>query len=285
MFRMDLRRLFRTKSLYICTIVLMAVVIIASVAVNAVCKYGSVWDIQDMLSGFSGDNELTTEIDGGYSPSLADAAMLEAAKVKLRSFMTLQVLASAPFMTRLSYMLISLVCVLYVSKDYITAYLKNLLMIPHAKTKWLISKILMLLVIIIFMYLGITLASLIGQLILGNPFPDDFMPLISYMAKTLVSAISFGLFNIFMVVLLQKRSGAIVICLLTSFNIQGIIYMLIDTAKLLPFKLSHYGFMLLTYKVNLHDPLPDKLLPVAGVIAGLSLLLSFVLIRRRDLKM
>lgn len=284
MFRMDLRRLLRTKSLYISTIVLMAVVIIASIAINAVCKYGSVWDIQDVLSGFSSNTDMKTEVYD-YSPSVADAAMLEAMKVKLRSFMTLEVLASAPFISRLSYMLIALVCVLFVSKDYITAYLKNLLLLPQAKIKWLISKIIILPVIIIFMYLGITLAALIGQLILGNPFPSDFMPLISYMAKTLVSSISFGLFSIFIVVLLQKRTGAIIICLLMSFNFQRLIYTLIDITKALPFKLSDYGLMTLTSRIGIDTPLPDTLLPVAGAITGLSLVLSFVLIRRRDLKM
>ena len=284
MLRMDLRRLFRTKSLYISTIVLMAVVIIASIAINAVCKYGSVWDMQDVLSGFSDNTDMKTEMYD-YSPSVADATMLEAMKVKLRSFMTLEVLASAPFMSRLSYMLTALVCVLFVSKDYTSAYIKNLLIIPQAKTKWLISKILILLVTILFMYLGITLAGIIGQLIMGNPFPSDFIPLISYMAKTLVSSISFGLFCIFIVVLFQKRTGAIIICLLMSFNFQMLIYTLIDITKALPFKLGDYGLMTLTGRIGIDTPLPDNLLPVAGAIAGLSLIFSFVLIRRRDLKM
>lgn len=287
MLRTDLRRLAKTSRLYANIIIIMVVVLIAAVSIRALSESGDILEMTYAIEGLdeSSSEEMNKVRDFSKSSGVNSFTLTEEMRVKMRAIISFEVLNKLPFATSLFFVLMPIVCVMYVSKDYTTGYLKNYLVIPDAKNKWLISKMLMLPVILIAFYIGIFIASAIGTLILKNSFPANYSDIFLYILKVSLPAIAFALLSLFLTVAFQSKTSSFIVTLLLSFNMQAIIYALIDSIDFLSFKLRDYAFISLTRNLCVTGEFPPNLVVVSIVLAVLSAAFSFVLMNRRDLKM
>ncbi|MDO5022272.1 MAG: ABC transporter permease subunit [Eubacteriales bacterium] len=286
MLKADLRRLFRTRSLYVCLILMVSIIIITSISMNILTQKGDLFEITYAVEGLNQGTKSDMQKIRAEADVLnnLDSPFMKGMRQKLRSYISFEILFKIPFVSSLFLMLAPLVVVLYSSKDYATGYIKNYLILPQAKTKWLVSKMLILPVIMATFYLGAFISSAIGTLILKNPFPEDFSEIFAYIAKISLPIFSFTLFTLFLTVALQNKTAALIISLPLSFNMQALAYILIDSAGFLPIKLRDWAFISKTKELSMSGVFPENLIAVSIAIATISLILSFVMMNKRDLK-
>lgn len=286
MYKADIRRLFRTRSLYANILIIMAIVLIAAFSMRTLSNRGDITEMTFMIEGINGSSqkEMQKIRDIAEAPGVSNFTPPENMRARLRSFISFEMLAKLPFATNLFFVLMPIVCVMYASKDYATGYLKNYLVMQNAKNKWLLSKMLTLPAILILFYIGIFLASAIGTLVLKNPFPESYADILLYIAKMSLPGFAFALFSLFLTVAFQSKTASLIVTLLLSFSLQTIIYALIDSINFLPFKLRDYAFVSLTRKLSVSGEFPPNLVIVSAAVAVLSIALSFIVMNRRDLK-
>lgn len=271
--RMDFRRLFRTRSYYISILIALAFLAILGGAAYYVTGLA-----QQMAQ---------TEVD---LSTISNPTVLDMA----RQQMNIGFFASF-FLSHNS--LLHLILVLfaagYIAKDHQSGYLKNLFCIPQLRLKWLFSKLIVLLVASLLYYLVFLLGCALVVLLYGNTLSPDFADLARYFGLHL--SVDMALFALICLItaLLQTKTAAVILALVLSFNLQGILYLLIDSIGFLPVKLGSYGMMGLAGKLQLEGSIMSfvsktggtttaQMLPVSLTLFVLSLFAGIFAIHRVD---
>lgn len=285
--RMDLRRLFKTRSFYFT--MLWALLILAIFATAG-------W--------FFADEALRSMGDQTIMGLPADQMIREARKMfnvsRFSSFFM-----GAP---SLMHLLLVTFGAGFLAKDHQTGYFKNLLCLRGMRTKWLLSKVVTLLVAGAVFYLALIAGSTAATLLFGNTPHIDVAQLGTFFGLHLITDMALFMVTAAVVAFFQSRTAAVMAAMVLGFNMQAIIYMLLDQIGFLPFKLSSNGLMSLTGRLNINDygkggadlltavmgamsggqqaagTTPAQLLPISlGLFFGM-LFVSWLMLRHRDYK-
>ncbi|NLD33350.1 MAG: ABC transporter permease subunit [Clostridiales bacterium] len=272
---MDIRRMLRTRSLYISMLVSLIFLAFFSIASYFVTGIAS-----DMMPG-------------GHGPLPPSEMLVQARKMMninyfLGFFFTLPGL-------RLLHMLLALFAAGFLSKEHHTGYLKNMLSIPRMREKWLVSKMVTLLLASLLFYAVFLLACMITVLLFGNAVEIAWGQVGPFMGMQL--SVDMALFALIMLVVtvIQTKTAAVISALMLSFNMQGLLYLLLDQIGFLPFRLRDYGMMNLAGQLSLPGSLMSflsegepvtaaRLLPLSLGWLAVALLLSWLALRRVDYK-
>lgn len=274
MLLMDGSRLFRSRGFYV--IILVSLVLLAIFATAAY-----------FVTGFA--QEL---MDRPLPTGLVDGNMLQQA----RRMMNISFFASFYLShNNLLHLLLALFAAGFIAKDHQSGYLKNLLGIRHMRQKWLLSKYLIMLLAAIIFYGVFLLGCLVVVLLYGNSPAFHWAALAQYMGLHLTVDLALLAIISLIVCLVQGRTAAVILALLVTLNVQTILYLLIDSLNLLPFKLREWGLMAQASRLGLEGGIislmgqdaatkPTQLLPVSLGLCLAGMLLSLWAIRRVDYK-
>lgn len=233
------------------------------------------------------------------SESLMNDQMRSAARRYMSFNLFFSFFFSLPGM-RMLHALLSLFAAGYLAREHQSGYLKNLFSLRSMRAKWLISKLLTLLLAAALYYLVFALGCALVQLLYGNPLQVNPGELLPFLGGQLL--VDMALFSVIMlaVVLLQSKAAAVLTAMALSLNVQGLLYLLIDWVDLLPVKLSGWGMMNLAAQAELPGGImsligtagagqafgsggdPAMLLPVAGAVFALFTALSALCLYRVD---
>ena len=277
---MDIRRLFKTRSFYIAMIIALILLTIYASAAYFFTGAG----IPRAAAG---------------QPALPITELLRQA----RKFLDFNHFASIMNTgTSMLHLILAAFAAAFISKDHHSGYLKNLYGIRDLRSKWLVSKLVVMMLAAVIFYLVYLIGAAIVTLLYDNAINTNIGALAAYYGLHLsVDLALFGLI-ILTVTLLQTKTAAVVVALLLSFNLQAIIYLLIDQFDLLPFDLVEYGMMGQASRLviagsgpvagmmarRFQDMIasmaatPATLLPVSLGIALIAIALSWLMLRRVD---
>ena len=192
-------------------------------------------------------------------------------------------------------MLLAMFAAGFLSKEHHTGYLKNMLSIPRMREKWAVSKMITLLLASLLFYAVFLLACVITVMLFGNAVNLNWGQVAPFLGRQLLVDMALYALLMLVVAVIQTKTAAVISALMLSFNMQGLLYLLIDQIDFLPIKLSSYGMMNLASQLNLPGSLISavsqgdvdvaaRLLPISlGWLAG-ALLLSWLALRRVDYK-
>lgn len=273
---MDIRRLFKTRGFYVTILISLVLLGIFAGASYFVTGIGE---------------EMLPEGHAGQMPFGGEAMLQQARRMMNFSFFVSFYLSSNSIL----HLLLAVMAAGFISKDHQTGYLKNLFCIRGLREKWLISKLLTMLLAAVVFYGVFSLASALVVVIYGNPVQIDWAATLSYLGLHLT--VDLALFAVICLVtaLWQTKTAAVVIAMLVSFNLQSIIYLLVDQFGLFEFKLREWGMMSQANGLRLAGGLTSfvqegtgtqagELLPVSlGLMLGASLL-CWLTLRKRDYK-
>lgn len=218
----DFSRLKRSRGFYIIIIISLALL-----AIFATAAY--------FVTGFA--QEMTQmEMTGPF--------MTEDLLQRARRAMNLNFFASFYLShNNVLHLLVALFAAGFISRDHQTGYLKNLMTVPGLRHKWLISKLLVTALAAAAFYLVFLAACVVTVLLYGNQPVIMAGELARYFGLHLLVDLAIFSLICLIVCLTQARAVAIVLALLVSFNMQSILYLLIDSLGILPFKLRAWGMM------------------------------------------
>ena len=281
--RMDFRRLFKTRGFYLAclwALGIMAIMATASwfLADEFVREAGS-------LAGFSG-GQIAQEARKLFNVS------------RFASF----------FMGAPSFMHLFLVVFAagYISRDHQSGYFKNLLALPGAREKWLVGKQAAALAAGALFYGVVILGSVVVTLLFGNTPRIDVPQLAAFFGLHLSADLALFALLTLATALFQTRTAAVMVGMVFAFNMQALIYLLIDQIGFLPFALSEYGMVGLAGRLdiftfgqaqpdllssmmmgrggfsNIAPTTPGQLLPVSLGLWAVLTFLSWITLRYRD---
>jgi ABC-type transport system involved in multi-copper enzyme maturation permease subunit len=277
---MDFRRLFKTRSFYIAMIIALLLLTIYSSAAYF----------------FTGAGVIKAT-EGKAPPAVTQ--MLKQA----RQFLDFNHFASIMNTgTGMLHLILAAFAAAFISKDHHSGYLKNLYGIRDLRFKWLVSKLAVMMTAAVIYYLVYLTGAAIVTLLYGNALSPNIGALAAYYGMHLsVDLALFGLI-ILTVTLVQTKTAAVIVALLLSFNLQAIIYLIIDQFGWLPFELTEYGMMGQASRLMIagsgpvvgmmarrfQDMMasmataPATLLPVSLGIAFAAIALSWLMLRKVD---
>lgn len=282
MFRADLRRLLRARSLYVSLVILVVIVVATGASVLFVTS-------QDPAA-VGRIVEKHTEQDAGMMIGMAAAASggYDQAMLRLRRAMDVAKLVQAPFVGGgFVHVLLAIIVALFAARDYASGYLKNLLTLPHLKSRWFFVKLPIGMIAALILYGGILLAALGATIMLGNPIAAPWGQLLAYLGLHLLVDIALTALILMVLTLTQNKTAALVIGMLVATNIQAGIWFLLDTLNFVSFKIADYGLMNQARRLTLESPAAQqgKLALTAAIIAALGSGIGWWAITKRDLKM
>ncbi|MHC1787350.1 MAG: hypothetical protein AB9880_09850 [Christensenellales bacterium] len=277
---MDFRRLFKTRSYYAAILIALALLAIYASAAFFFTGAG------------------VPKAAPGEAPLRITALLKQA-----RQFLDLNHFASVMNTgTGMLHLILAAFAAAFISKDHQSGYLKNLYGIRDLRGKWLLSKLVVMMTAAVLYYLCYLAGASLVTLLYGNAFSPDIGALAGYYGLHL--SVDLALFGLILltVTLLQTKTAAVVVALLLSFNLQAILYLIIDQFGWLPFELVEYGMMGQASRLTIagsgavaglmarrmQDILssmpttPGSLLPVSLGIAALAIALSYLMLRRVD---
>ncbi|HHX21461.1 MAG TPA: ABC transporter permease subunit, partial [Clostridiales bacterium] len=258
--RMDIRRLLRARSLYVGMLIIALIVGIATTAMHFLTTQ-SVDDLAQMGAWHEDGDDMQSKLAmaARISPENAKNAMLE-----LRRQADVQSLSMVPIQQiGMAHLMLVIVVALFAAKDYATGYLKNLLTLRGIKSKWLLSKLVIALLVSALLYLTTLLSAVIGSLLLGNPAAFDTAKLLSFFGVHMAVDLALAASVLCVLTLTQNKTAALVFGMLEAFNFQRMVFFLLDTLGWLPFRLSDYAMMNQAGKYAPGDP-AGQLLITAG---------------------
>lgn len=282
--RMDIKRLFKTRAFYVT--ILAAILVLALFATAG-------W--------FLADNFTRGEDMGG----LPMGSLIEQARKMFNVARFSSFFMGSP---SLHHLLLVVFAAGFISKDHQTGYLKNLFVLQGLREKWLVSKLITMLLAGVLYYLGIILAAAGATLLFGNAPQINVAQLGSFFGLHLTADLALFAILCLTVAFFQSKTSAVVVGMLLSFNIQNLIFLLLDQIGFLPFKLTDYGMMNLVGRLDITTfggASPDmlssamnsmgggmggnpttaaKLLPVTLGWFAVATLLSWMTLRWRDYK-
>lgn len=218
---MDFRRLFKTRSFYIAMLIALLLLAIYSSAAYFFTGAG------------------IPKAAEGQAP-LAITQMLRQARLFLDFNHFASIMNTG---TSMLHLILAAFAAAFISKDHQSGYLKNLYGIRNLRGKWLASKLAVMMSAAVIYYLVYLLGAAIVTLLYGNALSPNIGALAAYYGMHLsVDLALFGLITL-TVTLLQTKTAAVVVALLLSFNLQAILYLIIDQFGWLPFDLAEYGMM------------------------------------------
>ncbi|MGI6635606.1 MAG: ABC transporter permease [Christensenellales bacterium] len=279
--RMDIRRLLRARSLYVGMLIIALIVGIATTAIHFLTTQ-SVDDLAQMGAWHEDGDDMQSKLAmaARISPENAKNAMLE-----LRRQADVQSLSMVPIQQiGMAHLMLVIVVALFAAKDYATGYLKNLLTLRGIKSKWLLSKLVIALLVSALLYLTTLLSAVIGSLLLGNPAAFDAAKLLSFFGVHMAVDLALAASVLCVLTLTQNKTAALVFGMLEAFNFQRMIFFLLDTLGWLPFRLSDYAMMNQAGKYAPGGP-AGQLLITAGVLFAVYALGAWGALVKRDLKM
>lgn len=273
---MDLRRLLRTRGFYVA--MLLSLVLLA---IFAGASY--------LVTGIS--EEMLPPEHAGDLPLNPDAMLRQARRMMNFSYFLSFYLSSNSVM----HLLITLMAAGFISKDHQTGYLKNLLCIRGMREKWLVSKLLVTGLGAIMIYAAYAAASALAVLLYGNPLQVAWGEAAGYLGLHLTVDLALFAVICLCVAIWQSRTVAVVVAMLLSFNLQAILYLLIDQFRLFSFNLREWGMMGQASRLRLSGSLTSfilegegtraaDLLPVSLGIALAATLACLMVLRTRDYK-
>ncbi len=275
--RMDIRRLLKTRGFYAAMIVALVFL-----SIFALASYYVTGIAEEMMPG---------------SRAMINDQMVNEARAYMTFNFFFSFFFSLPGM-RMLHMLLSLFAAGYLSKEHQSGYLKNLLSLGGMRGKWMVSKTLTMLLATLMFYAVFGLACAAVLVLYGNPVVIHIHEVAPFLLRQVT--VDMALYAVIMLGLMffQSKAAAIVIALTLSLNIQGLFYLLIDWVGILPVKLARYGMMNLAANAEMPGSMSGimsgagigavsagdggLLLPVAGSILAVSLVLSAFALRRVD---
>ena len=279
---MDLRRLFKTRSFYIAMILALLLL-----AIYASAAY------------FFTSASVIKTTEGKAPPAVTQ--MLKQARIFLDFNHFASIMNTG---TGMLHLILAAFAAAFISKDHHSGYLKNLYGIRDLRFKWLVSKLAVMMTAAVIYYLVYLTGAAIVTLLYGNALSPNIGALAAYYGMHLsVDLALFGLI-ILTVTLVQTKTAAVIVALLVSFNLQAIIYLIIDQFGWLPFELTEYGMMGQASRLIIagSGPVggimarrfqsmmasmatsPATLLPVSLGIALFAIALSWLMLRKVDYK-
>lgn len=280
--KMDLRRLFKTRAMYVSMAILMAIILITAGTVLYMTSR-SLRELANIAKSMMEEDPQGMNIDAAttYVQLMGGEEQL---KVMVRQTMDIMRLMQVPFAPNMVHLMIAVIAALFASKDYTSGYLKNLLCVPRMKQKWLIGKAAAMLVAAVMVYLAVFLAALIGTTMLGNSITTTWGALFLFLGKEMLVSLALCAIVLFILTLTQNKTAALVLGMVISVNMQMIIFFLIDSLNFLPFKLREWGLMSQASRLLSGGETP-YLVVTALVFMAAGFGISWWAITRRDLKM
>lgn len=285
--RMDVRRLLRTRSLYATLVVLSAVILVAAIGTwymteKSVSELIDYAQKQMAEEGIEGGADMDNIAMAAQFLDTSDARVVQ---LEMRRQMSFNTLSTMPFTGSFAHTLLAMLIALFASKDYATGYFKNLLAMPGVKTKWLLSKVVVMVLCILLTVAVVLGVSAIGTLILGNPMEIDWPKIMAFMGQHMLISFTLNMLVLMILIVTQNKTAAQTLGIMLSVNTQNLLYMLLDLTDWLPFRFKDWGLMNQAMKISLDGPVPERLPIIAAVLISFGFIVSLLGINRRDLKM
>lgn len=278
MFVSDVRRLLRMRAFYVSLAALAAVILLLA--------YGT-WmntqkDVSDLISMVG--EETGQDLTAMEGPARAMSSMGMSPQMMLRRQMTTRRLLTAPFKGRLPHLLISVLAALLIGKDIQSGYMKNLITLKGFRRHWYWSKLCVMVLAALLLYLSLFPFAYAGTWMLGNPVSLSMQEATPLLVGNFLASLALIALMMLVLMLLQNRTAALVLGVLLPSGILTLVYKLIDLAGILPFKLS--GALLMEQVLLLGETgiTPQFLWTAFGVLAC-SLIGGRLLLEKQDLRL
>lgn len=193
----------------------------------------------------------------------------------------LSILSSQP---GIFYLAFSLFFSLFLLQDYTRGYLKNILNIPRAKTKWILSKMsLSLLSGLIYIGLMIVLASGLGLWKTGQ-LGFSLSDVIAYGAVQLSALVGLSAIQVLFVILFQQTLPAVLIGVALAMNFQAVVLGLIDNLQLFSERLAGLTLMGRVYQYAIGQNPPGAIYLIGLVYFVVFPGLAWLLFHKSDIR-
>lgn len=277
MFVSDVRRLFRLRTFYLALLAVSLVIMLMT--------YGTWVNTQEDVSALvrMAEEETGQDLAAVEGAARAMSAMGMSPQMMLRRQMTTRRLLTAPFRGPLLEMLLCGLAALLMGRDFQTGYLKNLVSLPFFRRSWFWSKWAVMVLAALILFLWLFPMSLLGTLLLGNPVNLVMAEALPVLLGNFLACVALISLVMLVLMLTQNKTAAMVFSAIVPSGFLILVYKLIDLARVLPFKLS--GALLMEQTLALSETgITPRFLWTAGILTAGSLVISRLLLERRDLK-
>lgn len=279
MIRSDLRRLMRTRSLYVSMLFMGIVILMSAYSVWRASQY----DISALIE--LAEQQTGQDLSHAEAPLALARSMGVDPGALLRSRTTPAALVSIPFTARLPVLFSAIFAALFMGRDIQTGYMKNLITIRGFRTKWFVSKALAAAIAIALMYASLFVFSFFGTLVLGNPFAPDMAALLPFLGAHYLACLAMAAAVFAALLLTQNKTGALVLGIVLSSGIHAVLLRLADLTGLIPLRLSGATLMERAMQLSVGGAVPGRFIAQALITMAAALALGFFSFRGRDLKL
>lgn len=276
--RADLWKLLRVKSFYLTIAVVLAAMLLMGFVVDSTTKidYESYLEMQEKQTGVKISTQEKVDGEEEYN------AYQEKVRSSLNATFFLSIISSE---SGLLYMAFSVFFSLFALLDYKRGYIKNILVIPNSKRKWILSKLSVAAVSAIPFLLIILLgATTYGYLKTGE-IGYTLKELLPFMGGQFITLLTIGATQILLITLFQSTLPTLILGIIFAKDLHSIIYNLIDYTNVLPFSTVANGFWSKVYKLTLVTTEQVPSIILHGIILILLLtVISLVVAKKKDIR-
>lgn len=275
--RADLGRLFRGKSLYIIILALFLLMLTVGLAYEMTTRisYEDYLEPQEGMLKIEPSTQLSVQSREEYERDQAEQ------RQQMTGAFYLSILSSQP---GIFYLAFSLFFSLFLLQDYTRGYLKNILNIPRAKTKWILSKMsLSLLSGLIYLGLMIVLACGLGLWKTGQ-LGYSLSDVLAYGAVQLSALVGLSAIQVLLVILFQQTLPAVLIGVALAMNFQAVVLGLIDNLHLFSERLAGLTLMGRVYQYAIGQNPPGAIYLIGLVYFIVFPGLAWLLFQKSDIR-
>ena len=274
--RMDLYRLIRSKSLYICLAIICAFSVLGVVTI----WYANTPEFAELMttSQYIAEDGASVAFTMDESVSSADYSTL-----------TLQRLFGSIFVSGgLLTLLVSLSLVLFVGAEFDSGFVKNVLAARRGRGAYFASKTVLAVIFALIFVLAASLVSLIGAIFVGVEIAFSAAEFFSWVSLLILAVAAYATISLFFVMFTKsKTAGILAACMLSSSLLglvaSGIIGMFPNLVFLLDYTV-YSGYQLLAIGLVSSESLGTvHIALVAGAYFVAFAALSYIGIRKKDI--
>lgn len=221
--KMDLYKMFHSKSFYILNIALVVVVLFMAVVMKVTLNMDFEAAKQSNLRFHMDENSVSTN-----DPSLTEEEYNEMLK-DLRESMNVNEFITFQYSEFLISILLAIFIAIFICSESNTGFIKNIIPLKNSRVNLVVSKnIVVFIFVIIQVVIGVLSAMVSNLIVSGKINFLDFKELMIYLGLQMFLRMAFGSLLILLAYLFRSKASSMSIGILLSVNIHGIFLNMLD---------------------------------------------------------
>lgn len=221
--KMDLYKMFHSKSFYILNIALVVVVLFMAVVMKVTLNMDFEAAKQSNLRFHMDENSVSTN-----DPSLTEEEYNEMLK-DLRESMNVNEFITFQYSEFLISILLAIFIAIFICSESNTGFIKNIIPLKNSRVNLVVSKNIVVFIFVIIQGVIGVLSAMVSNLIVSGKINFlDFKELMIYLGLQMFLRMAFGSLLILLAYLFRSKASSMSIGILLSVNIHGIFLNMLD---------------------------------------------------------